>query len=76
MNDTVLFFISQSVIIVGAILLAYIRTHVAIARLQEQTGTIRDNTRGLKEDHYVLAEKVDGISRAVAELKGRVNATD
>ena len=56
-----IFLIAQSLIIVGAILAAYVRTAVAVARVQI-------NTELLKEDHGDLSKKVDGISRAVSRL--------
>jgi len=58
-----MFLIAQSVVIVGAILIAYIRTAVAIA-------VLKSNTADLKKDHATLVGKVDGISRAVARLEG------
>lgn len=67
MNETALFLIAQSVIIIGAIVTAYVRLSVAIAVLQH-------NTQDLKADHGQLSKKVDGISRAVARLEGRAEA--
>jgi len=62
-SDWWMFLIAQSVVIVGAILLAYIRTAVAIA-------VLKSDTKQLKADHGTLVGKVDGISRAVARLEG------
>jgi hypothetical protein len=64
-SDWWMFLIAQSVVIVGAILLAYIRTAVAIA-------VLKSDTKQLKADHSTLVEKVDGISRAVGRLEGSV----
>lgn len=64
MTDVVLFLIGQSVIIVGAILLAYIRTVVKLA-------VVESNTELMRIDHGQLSIKVDGISRAVARLEER-----
>lgn len=61
--DWWMFLIAQSVIIVGAIVLAYIRTAVAIA-------VLKTDTKQLKGDHATLVSKVDGISRAVGRLEG------
>ncbi len=73
MTNIVLFFLGQSVIIIGAILLAYVRTQVAIAHLQEGVAAVRANTVELKNDHSDLVQKVDGISIAVAKLQGHVS---
>lgn len=72
MSDVTMFFIAQSLIIIGAIVTGYVRTHVAIARLDEKTSAVREHTRGLKSDHKYLATKVDGISRHVARLEAKL----
>ena len=67
MNDMAMFLIAQSVIIIGAIVATYVRTSVSIAVLQS-------NTEDLKKDHSGLSAKVDGISRAVGRLEGKVHS--
>ncbi len=74
MTEMTVFFIAQSVIIVGAILTAYIRTQVAIARLQIIVGNVEMTTTSLKGDHRHLAGQVGGISRGLSRLEGYVNA--
>jgi hypothetical protein len=64
MSEFSLFLIAQSVIIIGAIVTAYIRTFSAIAVLQS-------GQNDLKEDHTRLTNKVDGISRTVGQIEGR-----
>jgi len=66
MSDVVLFFLGQSLIIVGAILVSYIRIQVAIGRLQMVT-------TDLKKSHTRMSGQVGGISRGLARLEGQIN---
>lgn len=84
--DIVFFFVAQSLIIIGAIVAAYVRTQVAIERVRGENNQnhiealtkidgIEKNTEGLSRDHGNLAGQVRGISRGLARLEGHVNAT-
>jgi hypothetical protein len=68
-NGFVLYLIGQSVIIIGAILTAYIRTRVSIAELKRDTTHIQATATLLREDHKELSRKVDGISSHVTTLE-------
>jgi len=69
MNDLLIFFIAQSVIIIGAMLTAYVKIRIAIATLQTDVKHITRNTDQLKADHVTLSNKVSGISRHVAKIE-------
>lgn len=66
MQETTLFFLAQSVIIIGAVIAAYVGTKVSIARLEEKVEM-------LKVGHAGRDRKIDGMSRRLAELSGQVN---
>ena len=66
MSELTIFFLGQSIIIVGAILTAYVAIRVQIAKLQVEV-------THLKSDHGKLAKKLDGVSRHLAELTGRLS---
>lgn len=65
MSEITLFFIAQSLILVLAIVAAYVGTKVQIAKLEVKVST-------LQTDHAGLAKKLDGVSRNLAELSGSV----
>ena len=55
--------ILQTVVIVGAIVVAFLRFIARQAVTESRLGDLRN-------DHGKLSEKVDGISRAVARIEG------
>jgi len=61
-QSMVLFLLGQSIVIVGAVVVSYVRTCVSIAKLQVQGDYCES---GLDE----IKTKVDGISRHVAALE-------
>ena len=67
MTQTIMFFIGQSVVIVGAILVSYIRTAVKLAVLES-------NSTIIARDHGKLAERVHGMSRSLAMLEGSLKS--
>lgn len=69
--EMVIFLIGQSIVIVGAIIAAYVRTRVSIAKLEVGLDNVQEHTKTLKSDHAELYRKVDGISRNLARLEGR-----
>ena len=66
--EIAIFFIGQSIILLTAMVTAYVKIQVAIATLQTDVGHIHTVTDGLKVDHTTLRDKVDGISRHVERL--------
>lgn len=68
MMELVVFFIAQSVVILGAIVAAYVKIQIALAQLQMDVKHIHNTTDQLKADHEKLGDKVDGISRHVERL--------
>jgi len=66
MTEFTLWLVDQTIIIVLAILGAYVRMAVNVARVEV-------NTETLKGDHANLTKQVQGISRSVGRLEGRVN---
>ena len=73
--DIILFFIAQSIIIIGAIVAAYVRTQVAIAKLGIEVKNVYSMTQSLKNDHGGLADQVGHVALGLATLKGFVYAT-
>lgn len=67
MNETALFFLAQSIIVVLAIIAAHVATKVQIAKLEVHVSRLR-------EDHKELATKMHGMSRHLAELTGNVKS--
>ena len=55
--------ILQTLVIVGAIVVAFMRFIARQAVTESRLGDLRD-------DHTKLSDKVDGISRAVARIEG------
>jgi len=74
MPELVIFFLGQSVIILGAIVATYVKVRTSIAGLDVEVKNVRCNTVALRQDHKDLATKVDGVSRHVAKLDGRCMA--
>jgi len=70
-SDLVIFFLGQSVIILGAIVATYVKIKTSITTLDVEVKNVKCNTSGLRADHVKLSEKVDGVSRHVAKLDGR-----
>ena len=68
-QEIALFFVGQSIVIVGAIIVAFVRTQVALAKLEIRCSHIESNTEELKGDHSALRDQVGGISRHVAALE-------
>ena len=69
--EIVLFFIVQSIIILGALITSYVKIQIAIAKLQTNVLHIHECTDQLKADHSRLRDKVNGISRSVAKLEAK-----
>jgi len=65
--EIVVFLIGQSVVIVLAIVAAYVGTKVQIAKLEVKVST-------LQKDHTGLKLKLDGVSRHLSELTGYMKA--
>ena len=63
-----LYFIGQSVILLIAMVTAYVKLQIAIATLQNDVVHIYDRTDQQHDDHASLRDKVDGISRHVERL--------
>ena len=70
-SDLVIFFLGQSVVILGAIVATYVKIKTSITTLEVEVKNVKCNTHGLRSDHVKLSEKVDGVSRHVAKLDGR-----
>lgn len=66
----VLFLIGQSIVIIGSVLLAYLRTQVLVAEVKAQLVALHAVVATLKADHGGLQETVAGISRHVAMIEG------
>jgi len=69
MNDTtvILFIIGETILVVGAIIVAWVKT-------REQIAALSVHVSELKSDHGDLRTRVDGISRHLGELTGYIRA--
>lgn len=70
----VLFLVTQSIVIVGAVIVAYVKIHVTITEIRIAMNLnikhINDRLDGLKLDHGDLTKKVDQINAALHEMTG------
>lgn len=62
-----IFFLGQSVIIIGAVVAAYVGTKVQLARLEVQV-------KALQDGHAGRERKIEGMSRHLSELTGEVRS--
>ncbi len=67
MSETTLFFIGQSAVILLAFAAGYVGIKVQIAKLEVQVST-------LQLDHRALTKQLDGVSRVVAKMAGKIEA--
>jgi len=67
MSETTLFFIGQSAVILLAFAAGYVGIKVQIAKLEVQVST-------LQLDHRALTKQLDGVSRVVAKMAGKLEA--
>lgn len=72
MSEFGFWMIGQGLVLVIAIFAAYVRTAVSIAELKLRCQNIEVNTRNQRIDHNTLSKQVDGISRHVAEIDGKM----
>jgi sensor domain CHASE-containing protein len=63
----VLFIIGETILVVGSVLIAWVKTKSQIAVLEALVA-------GLKADHVKLEKQIDGISRHLSELTGYMKA--
>jgi len=63
--EMIAYLIGQSIVIVLAIVAAYVGTKVQIAKLEVKVST-------LQTDHTKLSTKLDGVSRNLSEITGYV----
>lgn len=73
MDESALWIIGQTLIIVLAILGAFVRSRERLAKVETSLHHIEVNTERLKDDHNDLARKVDGVSRALAKIEGKMD---
>jgi hypothetical protein len=64
MNDTVIFFLGQSLVILLALVAAYVGIKVQIAKLETTVAV-------LKDQHVALSKQIGGVSRSLATLHGK-----
>lgn len=69
-NTIVLLLVGQSAVIIGSVAASYIKTRVALAKLEVRGENLEARLMDLKADHENLASKVDGVSRAMSRLQG------
>ncbi len=69
------YLIGQSVVIIGAMVYAYVKMQISIAHLQSDVGHLGDVGELRAEAQKDLTDKVDGISRSVARLEGSRKAS-
>lgn len=72
MTEGMLWILGQTVVLSILIGGAFMRTRERIAKLETTCEHIVLNTEALKQDHRELADKVDGISRHVSTLEGKL----
>ncbi len=70
----VVFLLGQSIVIVGAVVVSYVRTCVSIAKLQVQGEYCISGLDDMKTESGTLKDKVDGISRHVAAIEATHHA--
>ncbi len=68
--EIAIFLVLQSLVILGALAMAYVKVKVSIAHLQRDVVHLGEIAEHRGENHKTLTEKVDGISRTVARLEG------
>jgi len=71
-TDIILFFIGQSIVIIGAMLIAYIKLRIALNTCEVGMEHINATTTRIDTNYTTLSEKVDGISRHVSEIEGKL----
>ena len=67
MSELTVFFLGQSVVILLSFAAGYVGIKVQIAKLEVRVST-------LQEDHKGLAKQIQGISRSVSEMHGKLGA--
>jgi len=70
--EIAVFFVAQSVIIIGAMLTAYIKLRVALAKCEIGVQHVEATTTRIEANHKDLSEKVDGISHHVSAIEGKL----
>ncbi len=70
-QNMALFLVGQSAVIVGAVATSYVRTRIALAKLEVRGENVEYRIIDLKTEHALLSKKVDGVSRAVSRIQGR-----
>ncbi len=69
MSELTMFFLAQTLIIGMVVVAAHVATKVAIAKLQVQV-------ESLKEGHDRRDKKIEGMSRSLSNLAGRVKGAE
>lgn len=65
MSEILIFFVGQSAVILLSFAAGYVGIKVQIAKLEVRVSTLQD-------DHKGLVKQIQGISRAVSEMRGKV----
>lgn len=77
MDDiTVIGLVIQSIAILGAIFVAFLRTKIQIEGLRKDLAHVTGTTLEQRADHKCLAKQVRGLSRTVARMEGMNHAPD
>ena len=72
MTESMLWILGQTIVLAILIGGAFMRTRERITKLETTCEHIQANTESLKQDHRDLVDKVDGISRHVERLEGKL----
>ena len=70
-GSTVAYFIGQSVVIVGAILVSYINVKVSIAKVEAELKFVHRGMAEMKTEGSKVVDQVSGLSRVVAGLEAK-----
>jgi len=68
------FLVAQAIVIATVIVSVHVRTQKSIGILDTQFKSVHTATTKLEEQHTTLSQKVDGISRNLARMEGKVEA--
>jgi len=67
-----LFFLGQSIVLLGAGVAAFVKLKVAVAKCEMAVKHVDGNTTRIEKSHTKLSDKVDGISKHVTQIEAKL----
>lgn len=78
--DVVVFMVGQVIAILFGIAVSHIKTREQIVELKTRLDSLEIHYEAglasISRDHHALSTRVDGISRAVANIEGRLSSSN